>query len=101
MATSCVAQKKLCTTTIARSHLKCCSASMRPMINRLTSIMVVQATIQARRPPQRSSRMRSTSGAQAHLKAQGRNSAAENAPITSRPRPCWRMNVTMATDVNP
>jgi len=41
------------------------------------------------------------SGAQAHLNAQGRKSAAENAPITSSPTPCWRMNATIATEVNP
>jgi hypothetical protein len=57
--------------------------------------------IQARRPPRRSSRIRSISGAQAHLKAHGRNSAATKVPISSRETLCWRMKATIATEVKP
>ncbi len=101
IATSCVAQKKLCNVTTSSSSRKSSCASTVPVITSVTSAIVVQKMIHARRPPHRSSLTRSTSGAQAHLKAQGMNSAAEKAPIASSDTPCWRMNATMATEVNP
>ena len=63
--------------------------------------MLWQATIQALRPPNRCSLTRSMTGAQAHLKAHGRNIAATKVPISARETSCWRMNATIATEVKP
>jgi hypothetical protein len=101
MATSCVAQKKLFRTTIIRSNWKSSTKSTAAVMSRVTVIMVVQKTIHAFLPPKRFSFTRSISGAQTHLNAQGKKSAATNVPICSRDKPCVRMKATMAVDVNP
>ena len=101
IATSWVAQNMLFSTIIAISRLKCVLKSTSAVITRVTIIIVVQKMIQARRPPSLCSLIRSISGAQAHLNAQGRNRAAMKAPISSSDTPCWRMKATNATEVKP
>ena len=101
MATSCVAQNTLFSTTMASSRLKCALKSTIAAIRRVTIIIRLQATIQALRPPSRCSLTRSMTGAQAHLNAHGRKSAATKVPINASDTPCWRMNATMAIEVKP